>query len=631
MANKITAFLDLNVSKFNAGVKSAGQSIREAEGPINKVKAGWKGALSEFTRSPLAIGAATASVGALAGKAISAASDLEESVNAVNVTFGDAADGVLALGENSAKSFGLAKSEFNQLAVQFSAFAKNIAAGTGQGVDTVLGDLTTRVADFASVMNLDLATATQVFMSTLAGETEPIRKFGKDISAAAVEAFALSEGLISNKNELTESIKVQARFGLLMRETADTAGDFRNTSDSLANSQRILQAQAKDLAADIGKDLMPAMQGLVTAMISLVDVADKLKLTDALGFLDDIDNLGTGIGRALRAPFDDLAVANQQLVAEFNASQQAAADFDLTLLDGLRTFDQVRAKVLELTDDQHAANLIALEWKRTAEGGADAAGELADAVGVTAEAFDELKAAADPAWDRYIASQASALAAAEGAPGTFADLEAAAEGVGDAFDEAAEIGIERFQQAIEDAKTAITEQWSNFDEELDIGQQVDDIAEQFERVTEAQSKLAEGGEAEAREYRSEVRRLILMVADFAEEIEDLPPQKITEIQAKLASGDIEQIQSVFDELTKDRFVRVNVVVPDVNNAYDSINTRIGNGTPGPIFNNPNPAPTIGTPGGGGVSAQNITINTLTSSPAKQYVDRQIDDRRNGVR
>src|SRR5690606_8256925 len=55
---------------------------------------------------------------------ISEASNLDESVNAINVTFGDAADGVLKLGRNAATAVGLSNTEFNALAVQFSNFAK---------------------------------------------------------------------------------------------------------------------------------------------------------------------------------------------------------------------------------------------------------------------------------------------------------------------------------------------------------------------------------------------------------------------------------------------------------------------------------------------------------------------------
>lgn len=192
---------------------------------------------------------------------ISAASDLGESVNAVNVVFGDAASGVLALGKNAAAAVGLSNTEFNGLAVRFSSFAQTVAGEGGDVVGT-LKDLTTRSADFASVMNLDVAQATQIFQSGLAGESEPLRQFGIDLSAAAVQTFAYSNGIAKSGQQLTETQKVQARYGLLMQETANAQGDFANTSDSLANRQRILAAQFENVKVGVGDALLPAMTAI---------------------------------------------------------------------------------------------------------------------------------------------------------------------------------------------------------------------------------------------------------------------------------------------------------------------------------------------------------------------------------
>ena len=41
----------------------------------------------------------------------------------------------------------------------------------------VINDLTTRAADFASVMNIDVQEASTVFRSGLSGETEPLKRF----------------------------------------------------------------------------------------------------------------------------------------------------------------------------------------------------------------------------------------------------------------------------------------------------------------------------------------------------------------------------------------------------------------------------------------------------------------------
>ena len=189
--------------------------------------------------------------------------DLEESINAVRVSYGKSAADILKIGQNAAQGFGLSKSEFNGFAVQFQSFTKTIA-GTDGNVAKTFDSLLGRARDFASVMNLDVGEAARLFQSGLAGETEPLRRFGIDLSAAAVQAFAYANGIAKAGKPLTEQQKVQARYALLMKKTAKTQGDFANTGDGLANMQRKLSASFKDLLASLGKSLLPVMTKLVT-------------------------------------------------------------------------------------------------------------------------------------------------------------------------------------------------------------------------------------------------------------------------------------------------------------------------------------------------------------------------------
>jgi len=220
-----------------------------------------------------AIGIGLLAAGALIAKGLSGAvdeaSNLTESLNAVQVTYGENAAGVQELGKAAATQMGLSNSAFNGLAVQFSAFTKTIAGDGGDVVGT-LESITGRASDFASVMNLEVADAATLFQSGLAGETEPLRKYGIDLSAASVQAYALANGIGDGTSALTEAEKVQARYGSLMEQTAANQVDFINTSDGLANSQRILGANMDNLKAVIGSALLPALAGLTGAIIPMV-------------------------------------------------------------------------------------------------------------------------------------------------------------------------------------------------------------------------------------------------------------------------------------------------------------------------------------------------------------------------
>lgn len=205
----------------------------------------------------LAAGVAALGIASIFSDSITAASDLAESGNAVRVSFGDAAGEIEALGKTAAERLGLSQKDFNSLAVRFSGFAGTIA-GVGGNIGGVIDTLTTRGADFASVYNIEAADALQLFQSGLAGESEPLRKFGVDLSAATVEATAYRLGIADVGAELTEQEKIQARYAAILEQTSQVEGDRANTADEYANQQRENAAKWEDSLARIGEALLPA-------------------------------------------------------------------------------------------------------------------------------------------------------------------------------------------------------------------------------------------------------------------------------------------------------------------------------------------------------------------------------------
>ena len=250
--------------------KNLAKATKGAQGSFDKLGANFAKVGKNIAKVTAGIGIGLGvAVASQIKPAIDAASDLSEGINAVTVSFGDAAEGVLALGENAAKGLGLSKTELYGIATQFSSFANTIA-GEGGNIVQVVDDISNRGADFASVFNLDVSDALAKFQSGLAGSSEPLRAYGIDLSAASVEAHALEMGIWDGVGAMTESQKVQARYSFLMEQTDKVTGDFANTSDGLANQQRILKATLEDTRAEIGEKFMPIMQGIQTFILEKV-------------------------------------------------------------------------------------------------------------------------------------------------------------------------------------------------------------------------------------------------------------------------------------------------------------------------------------------------------------------------
>ena len=268
---------------------------------------------------PLVGAVAALGIGNLIGDAISSgirfalggvdlASDLAESANAIKVSFGDVSSEIETLSEGTAKRLGLTKTEFNGIATQFSAFSKTIGS-RGGGASKVIDDLTSRGADFASVYNLDVPEALSLFQSGLAGETEPLRKYGIDLSAASVASFAYANGIAAQGKQLTETQRVQAAYGLLMQQTDQTSGDFKNTSGGLANQQRILAASFEEAQTKLGTALLPTITEFT-----------KIANDDLIPILNDVvEEVGPVLADALKesAPaFKDLVTELAPLIPD---------------------------------------------------------------------------------------------------------------------------------------------------------------------------------------------------------------------------------------------------------------------------------------------------------------------------
>lgn len=222
---------------------------------------------------------------------IGLASDLRESVNAVEVTFGaDIGQQLQDLSSDAPARLALTRRSFLQFATQFSSFAKTIRRDNPAGF---IDDLTERGADFASVYNLEVADALQLFQSGLAGETEPLRRYGLNLSAVAVESFAYANGIAAAGRELSEAEKIQARWGLLLEQTSTVQGDNANTAGELAGQQRRLAVAFEESQTKLGEFLIPGFLELVTIGNEQIlpvfgDIVDRVgpKLGDALGAVD---------------------------------------------------------------------------------------------------------------------------------------------------------------------------------------------------------------------------------------------------------------------------------------------------------------------------------------------------------
>ena len=222
---------------------------------------------------PLAAVAGTAAIGSFFKNAITGASDLNETLSASKVIFGDAQSAVEKFARDSSKNILLTVNEAVDAANTFGTFGK--AAGlTGKDLSTFSTDLTGLASDLASFKNTTPEEAITALSAALRGESEPIRKYGVLLDDFSMRQEAVRLGLIkTTKTALTPQNKILAAQSLIFKSTGDAQGDAARTLGGFANQSKFLRKQLVDLRDQVGTALLPAMTKLVTLLNSGIQPA----------------------------------------------------------------------------------------------------------------------------------------------------------------------------------------------------------------------------------------------------------------------------------------------------------------------------------------------------------------------
>lgn len=216
----------------------------------------------------------------LGKSAIGFGSAITEIENVVDVSFGSMADEAYKFASTAKEQFGLSELAAKQYSGTMMAMMKS--SGVAQDAASKMSiSLAGLAGDIASFYNIDTDTAFQKIRSGISGEIEPLRQLGINLSVANMEAYALSRGITTSYNAMSQAEKVALRYNYLMSATGDVQGDFARTSGTWANQVRLLTLNFQSLSAVIGQGLiagiLPAIQALNALMSKLMQAANVFR------------------------------------------------------------------------------------------------------------------------------------------------------------------------------------------------------------------------------------------------------------------------------------------------------------------------------------------------------------------
>lgn len=291
-------------------------------------------------------------------QSVLAASDLDESMNKVNVVFERNADSIQDWARTTSTEIGISR----QAALEAAGTYGNLFTALGLTTDAAAEMSMSTVqlaADLASFNNEDPSEVLLALRSGLSGEMEPLKRFGIAMNQAVLAQKAMEMGLGDNIQALSEAEKVQVRYAVIMEQTATAQGDFARTSDGLANTQRTIKANFEDIKAILGEEFLPDVNAAAIEVKNftswVVENAEEIKEWANIISWANPGKWGVEIGKAARNLFgfsdasEESADSAADLVNETNEIPESMEDAEAAakaLEDALKEQSKAYSTVL---------------------------------------------------------------------------------------------------------------------------------------------------------------------------------------------------------------------------------------------------------------------------------------------
>lgn len=190
----------------------------------------------------------------------------------------------------------------------------NLANGFGIASDRayVMSQQLTQVAyDLASFQNVDADVALEKVRAGFAGQIEPLRNWGYDLSKARLQLYATELGITKTVSSMTQAEKSQLRYYAIMKQLPQVQGDMARTLNEPANQLRILSAQFQLAARAVGSIFVPALRLILPVAIAVVRAIRFIMESIAAFFGYELPDLNAkSITDTTGAVADDLDKAN---------------------------------------------------------------------------------------------------------------------------------------------------------------------------------------------------------------------------------------------------------------------------------------------------------------------------------
>ena len=312
----------VDISAFSAKIRELTAALRPLANEMQKVSNGFAAfpeKIQKFISASNGVNASNKASGAsfakLATKIATIAYTMKRAVNMIASWVTESNEYVenmnlftVSMGEYAGSAMDYANAVSEAMGIDPSDWIRNqgvfMTMSTGFGVvgdraATMSQQLTQLGYDISSFYNTSVEDAMQRLQSGLAGELEPLRRLGYDLSQAKLEATALSLGIDKTVSSMTQAEKAELRYYAIMTQVTQVQGDMARTLMDPANQLRVFRAQLQMAARSLGNIFIPALNAILPYAIAAAKVVRLV--ADAIAGLVGFESTEVG-----ESPLGDL-------------------------------------------------------------------------------------------------------------------------------------------------------------------------------------------------------------------------------------------------------------------------------------------------------------------------------------
>lgn len=258
-------------------------------------------------------------VGLLIGKTMEKASQYQEVLNLFTVSMGEYAKEAYEYAQTVSDAMGIDPAEWMENQGVFNTIITGFGVA-GDKAAYMSKNLTQLSYDLASFYNIGFTEAMQKVQSGIAGELEPMRRLGYDLSVARLEQERLNLGIEKSVSDMTQAEKSQLRYYAMMTQVTQVQGDMARTLNQPANMLRILRAELEQTARAFGNIFIPIMTNTLPWLIAIAQGIREIVVELARLFNIEIGEVDWG------SSFSTAAGATGEIEDNMSGAAGAAKD-----------------------------------------------------------------------------------------------------------------------------------------------------------------------------------------------------------------------------------------------------------------------------------------------------------------